>query len=194
VFDGRLSLYVDGPPLIFSETAQDVLKNGMDNDQFLSAHEDLRKVTFIALPDNPIENDDLVDDDEEDEDDSDPISFFSGSLILAAAVGLGLAITLCLTVRRRRPIYDPRVNRRTDTDDYRDWEEDIVTADDNTVVISNRGDVSEDMRVNVDIETYSDDGNNVGNACFELFDMFLEGTSKDRKKPLVEDDISTVSF
>lgn len=206
--DGRLSLFVDGAPALHSEIALETLKNGMESDQFLSADPALQKVTFVIFPDdNPIETDDeLINDDEDD----DPIGFFAGSVILAAAVGLGLALTLCLTVGRRRPNNAATANRRyskrrrgsrtgedagSSENNYEDWAEEVVSADDNTVRISNKDDT--DMRVNVDLEIFSDDESNVGNICFDFFDMILEGTSngkKEKKNAVVDDDISAVSF
>ena len=174
----------------------------MDTDQFLSADPALQKVTFVIISDdNPIGIDD----------DDDQIGFFSGALILAAAVGLGLALTLCLTVGRRRPRNDAtngarysrrRSDRKTSEDsgssanNYEDWVEEVVSADDNTVRISNKA-VSDDMRVNVDLEILSDEESNIGNMCFDFFDMLLEGTSigkKEKKNAVAEDEISAVTF
>ena len=164
----------------------------MENDQFLSVHDAIRKVTFVVIPDNPIDTDDV------DENENEPIGFFSGSLILAVAVGLALALTLCLTVRRRKPIQDTQMmqgKERSSTNNYSDWIEDIISADDNTVQVSNRGSSNEAMNVNVDLETFSHDGNKVGDKCFEFFDIFLEGTSSGRKeKNELGDDFSAVSF
>ena len=214
--EGRTSLYVDGPSIESRTYVINMTKKGMDDGNFLNAHNSLRKVIFIGVEEPslpPVSSPGGGDRDGSGDGDE---GGSNTGLIAGVGIALGVGIlVLCLVGRSVRNSRRRRGENESDESSHSSVFADVGTMRDlgdfetsnphdlETVRVSNRESSpssAKDREINVDLEDFESKEGHDGS--FDFFDLILEGSQnkpqqqiRSRGLPSTHDDeVSEISF